>query len=216
MTNYKMNIEKLIEVCKSAQLVAIKAGIEDMKSRQAFQAMNTVLLYPETGEISVMRHPGGCILGDVAAGKAIDVFNVRDWTTEDFEKSDPAEIDAQEYLYFIEDKIEDEVEAFIEQINKIPDETDSSTRKAIRKNNGKRFFNSELGRIMVMPKYWIKEIITGKVIELVLPFAVLEMESKSIIWTCQYDVEIGGHYVNQCQPGVEIEVRDINRLGGTL
>ena len=72
MTNWTKlfndKMDDLFIACCEAQLEAIKAGKIDAVSGQAFQAVNEVLLYAD-GHIETLRHPGGCIIGDVFVGR---------------------------------------------------------------------------------------------------------------------------------------------------
>ena len=88
--------------CKNAMRMAIEAGIEGLKNGgQAFQALNVVLIYRDTGDISVIRQVSGSIPGDVYAGKAVPITCYADWDLYDFndyEAANPDEIDIDEHL----------------------------------------------------------------------------------------------------------------------
>ena len=104
MTNWTKiiddNYDDLIDALTAAQRTAIECGKIDAVKGQAFQAVNEVLLY-EDGHIETIRHTGGCILGDVFAGKAITAGKYTDWTADGFlldEEGDPESIDVDEIL----------------------------------------------------------------------------------------------------------------------
>ena len=88
--------------CRNAMRMAIEAGIEGLKNGgQAFPALNAVLIYRDTGDISVIRQVSGSMPGDVYAGKAVHITCYVDWALYDFtdyEAANPDEIDIDEYL----------------------------------------------------------------------------------------------------------------------
>ena len=113
MTNWTKlftdKMDDLFTACSQAQLEAIKAGKIDAVSGQAFQAVNEGLLYAD-GHIETLRHPGGCIIGDVFVGMAISVAKLWDWTADGFELADdedPEAIDEYELLADCESDIWD-------------------------------------------------------------------------------------------------------------
>ena len=104
MTRWKEIVTAHREEIENALLEAMRTAIEcgkiDAVRGQAFQAVNEVLLY-ENGHVETVRHPGNVLLGDIHAGKAIQIAKYTDWTADSFvldDNEDPEAIDVDELL----------------------------------------------------------------------------------------------------------------------
>lgn len=95
------NWDAAFDAVTAAYRKSIECGKIDACEGQAFQAANSVLMY-EDGTIETLRHAPGLLLGDVKAGRAIELARYHDWTADGFvlaEEEDPEDIDIDELMF---------------------------------------------------------------------------------------------------------------------